>query len=288
MSQQASGSWPVRVACLLVVIGMALTACQYAGASTTPPVRGGATGSSGTTQVKPPKGRGKGESGPGNPAKPPRNQGRNNVPKVTRPPRRNGYSYLYGPNLTARVALSFDDCPHTVADERQVLRGATQLGIGLMLFPTGSCIRSKRFDPKFARRQGHYVFDHSNTHPLLTRLGYAGVLAQLGLPGVQSRYGRPPFGGWNSTVARAYAAKGMRIWLWTVDTNDWHGYSQAYLVNYVSRTARAGDTVLMHMQWHGFSVDALRKMRAGLAKRGLEPCRNYGGTTPVRSWKVRC
>ncbi|MFT4228264.1 polysaccharide deacetylase family protein [Micropruina sp.] len=288
MNRKFPGSWPDRVACLLVAAGLVLTGCQYAGTSTTPSVRGGAPGSTGTTQVKPPAGAGKGESGPGNPAKPPTDGGTNKPPKVAKPPKRHGYSYRYGPNLTARVALTFDDCPRTLAEERTVLTGAAQLGIGLMLFPTGSCIQSKRFDAKFARSHGHYVFNHSNTHPQLSKLSYAGVLSQLSPPGVQSRYGRPPFGDWNGMVARAYAAKGMKIWLWTVDTNDWHGYSESYLVNYVNRTARAGDTVLMHMQWHGFSVDALRKMQAGLAKRGLEPCRNYGKPTPVRSWTVRC
>lgn len=276
--------WSVRVGSLLVALGLTLTACQYSGA--TPTVRGGATGSAGTTQVQQPQNPGKGESGPGNnPAKPPTKPGKSNGPK---PPHRKGYSILYGPNTTARVAITFDDCPRSVAEEKEVLTGAAALGIGLMLFPTGNCIRTKHFDANFARSQGHYVFNHSNTHPLLTRLSYAGVLSQLGKPGVQSRYGRPPFGGWNNTVARAYAAKGMKMWLWTVDTNDWHGYSESHIVKYVIQTAKAGDTVLMHMQWNAFSVDALRKIQAGLAKRGLEICRNSGTATPVRSWKVYC
>ncbi|MFT3969792.1 MAG: polysaccharide deacetylase family protein [Micropruina sp.] len=276
--------WSVRVGGLLVAIGLALTACQYSG-TPAPTMRGGATGSTGTTQVQQPQNPGKGESGPGNPAKPSTNPARTNGPK---PPHRKGYSILYGPNRTARVAITFDDCPRSVAEEREVLTGATALGIGLMLFPTGNCIRTKHFDADIARTLGHYVFNHSNTHPLLTQLSYAGVLSQLGKPGVQSRYGRPPFGGWNNRVAQAYAAKGMKMWLWTVDTNDWHGYSEAQIVKYVIRTAKAGDTVLMHMQWNGFSVDALGKIQAGLAKRGLEACRNYGETTPVRSWTVRC
>lgn len=203
-------------------------------------------------------------------------------------PKRSGYSYLFGPNRSARVAWTFDDCPRSLAEQRRVLAGAQRLGIGLMLFPTGSCLRSGRFDAAFARAHGHYVFNHSNTHPQLSKLSYAGVLAQLGPPGVQSRYGRPPFGDYNATVARAYSARGMRIWTWNVDTLDWHGLSQDAVVAATVRGAAPGSTVLMHMQWNGFSVEALTRMKQGLAKRGLKPCRNYPGTTPVRSWTVRC
>ncbi len=289
MSASSSGwtrwQWPVRIGGLLVAMTLTLTACQYSG-TPSPTTRGGASGSTGTTQVHQPNGPGKGESGPGRPAT---NPGNSNGPKAAdTPPPRKDYSLGRGPNLTARVALTFDDCPRSVAEERQVLSGAAELGIGLMLFPTGACIRSGHFDADFARSEGHYVFNHSNTHPQLTKLSYDGVLSQLAPPGVQSRYGRPPFGDWNNTVARAYAAKGMRMWLWTVDTNDWHGYAQDRIVKYVNRTAKAGDTVLMHMQWNAFSVDALRQMQAGLAKRGLEVCRNSGTTTPERSWTVYC
>ncbi|HMR20912.1 MAG TPA: polysaccharide deacetylase family protein [Micropruina sp.] len=170
----------------------------------------------------------------------------------------------------------------------RVLVGAARLGLGLMLFPTGNCIRQGRFDARFARARGHYVFNHTVSHRQLTRLSYAGVLRELGTPGIQSRYGRPPFGDWNAMVARAYAAKGMRIWLWNIDTNDWRGHPRDSVVGTVVRSARPGGTVLMHMQWHGFSVEALTRMKAGLAERGLGVCRNYPGTTPARSWKVRC
>ncbi|MFT4295769.1 MAG: polysaccharide deacetylase family protein [Micropruina sp.] len=271
--------WAVRLAGVLVVVGLALAGVHYATPST-PTARGGAVGSRGV-HVGQPQGQGKGESVPGSTKGSPSGNDGGTLP-------RKGYRFRYGPNHTTRVVLSFDDCPRSLAEEHTVLAGAAQLGIGLMLFPTGNCIRSGHFDAGYARSQGHYVFNHSITHPQLTKLSYAGVLAQLAPPGIQSRYGRPPFGDWNATVARAYAAKGMRIWLWTIDTDDWRGHTEAAVVKTVTQTSRAGDTVLMHMQWNGFSVDALTQMQAGLAKRGLQVCRNFGGTTPVRSWTVRC
>lgn len=205
-----------------------------------------------------------------------------------KPPKRRYYSYLFGPNRSARVALTFDDCPRSLSDQRRVLVGAQRLGIGLMLFPTGNCLRSGRFDAGFARAHGHYVFNHSNTHPQLSTLSYARVLAELGPPGIQSRYGRPPFGDYSAAVARAYAARGMKIWTWSLDTLDWHGLSEDTVVSRVVRGSAPGGTVLMHMQWHGFSVQALSRMKQGLAARGLQPCRSYPGTTPAMSLAVRC
>lgn len=198
------------------------------------------------------------------------------------------YSARTGPNKTRRVALTYDDCPRSLKAFKKVMVGAEKLGIGLMLFPTGVCVRSGGFSAAFARSHGHYVFNHSISHPNFDRLSRAGLLHQLSKPGIQSRYGRPPYGAWNPGVARAYAAKGMKIWTWTVDTEDWRGRSQQSVISSAVHSPRAGGTVLMHMQWHGFSVTALRQMKAGLDKRGLGVCRNFPGTTPVRSWTVRC
>ena len=77
-------------------------------------------------------------------------------------------------------------------------------------------------------------------------------------------------GALDATVRRAYRAKGMRVWLWDIDTNDWLGKSRASLVRYVVRNSGKGDTVLMHMQWNGFSGTAIRQMKSGLANRGIK------------------
>lgn len=198
------------------------------------------------------------------------------------------YNLLRGPNTTNRVILSYDDCPTSLASFKATLIAAKSANIGLALLPTGDCLRSGRFDAAFARAHGHHVFNHSVNHPLLTNLSYSGVLAQLGAPGVVTTYGRPPYGGYNATVARAYAAKGMRIWIWNVDTNDWRGRSTSQLISYVSSTARAGDSVLMHLQWNGFNATAIRGMQAGLAARGIQLCRNFPGTAPVAPPSMWC
>ena len=294
--------WAVQATAVLVVGGLVAAGLRaHAGERSEPPSAAARAAAAGTkspksgTSARPTKNTTAGDPSTkkANNEKSSSRRTRTNKPtKKTQQQRttstRKGYWYRTGPNMSRRVALTFDDCPLSLAAFKRVVVGAERLGIGMMLFPTGVCIQSGRFSASFARAHGHYVFNHSISHPDLARLSYAGVLRQLGGPGVQSRYGRPPFGSYSATVARAYAARGMKIWTWSVDTLDWRGRSQHSVVSTAVHAPRAGGTVLMHMQWHGFSVSALRQMKAGLDRRGLGVCRNFPGTTPVRSWTVRC
>lgn len=204
------------------------------------------------------------------------------------PPAPANYSTSKGPNSTNRVTLTYDDCPKSMSAFRTTVQEAKAAGIALALLPTGNCISSGKFDAPYARSQGHYVFNHSVTHADLTKLSRAGVVRELGAPGVVTTYGRPPYGANNSTVRQAYAEVGMRIWLWNVDTNDWKGKSQSEVVRYVVGNTRAGDSVLMHMQWNGFNGSALRAMKSGLANKGISVCQNRGTTTPVKPAAMNC
>ena len=85
----------------------------------------------------------------------------------------------------------------------------------------------------------------------------------------------------NANVHCGYRLAGMQPWLWNVDTRDWTGRSRSQVVSYVSGNAFRGSTVLMHMQWNGFSPTAVASMKSGLAGRGLKVCRAYRGTDNV-------
>lgn len=190
-----------------------------------------------------------------------------------------GYLVHSGPNTTSRVVLSFDDCPTNLGAFKSMVLAAQQMGIAMVLFPTGECVESGRFDPAFARAHGHYVFNHSVSHPQLATLSYARITAELGSPGIQTTYARPPFGNLSTVAREAYADKGMRLWLWTLDTNDWRGPKKApEIVNYISANAKAGDTILMHMEHAAFFPSVLAQVKAVLTARGLGICRNQGAT----------
>ncbi|MGZ4664851.1 MAG: peptidoglycan-binding protein [Frankiaceae bacterium] len=196
------------------------------------------------------------------------------------------YNRYYGPNYTSRVLLSFDDCPLTLTQLDNALNWLAANNVGAMLFPTGNCVSS--FQARYGiditalmRAHGQYVGNHSISHPELTTLSYAAIKYQLGVPGVVTNYGRPPYGAINATVDSAYAAQGMREVLWTVDTTDWTGKTAAQVVSYVVTYSTAHSVVLMHMGWNGFYPTSLAQMQAGLARRGLALCRAYPGTAPV-------
>ncbi|GAA1858390.1 hypothetical protein GCM10009715_02380 [Paeniglutamicibacter psychrophenolicus] len=199
-----------------------------------------------------------------------------------------------GPNRTSRVVLTFDDCPRTLSAFTAAIDYASSHNIGLVIAPTGNCLSA--FKSRYgvdlaarARAKGQWVINHSVSHPDLRPLSCSAAAAQLGGTGVHTNFGRPPYGAVDGSVLCAYDRVGMAIWTWSRDTLDWSTKSKATTVARAS-AARAGDTVLMHMQWQGFAPDSLRQIKANLANRGLGVCRAYRGTdgagavvrTPVR------
>lgn len=191
-----------------------------------------------------------------------------------------GYTPMRGPNESGKVVLGFDDCPTSLTKFTDAVKAAEKLKIALVMFPTGQCLRSGHFSPGYARKHGHYVFNHSLSHKNLTTLSYGKAYAQLGKPGVVTNYGRPPYGATDATVVNAYAARKMTIWTWTYDSQDWKGLPRATVVANVVDNATANTTVLMHMQHKAFNAKGISAIVSGLAARGLQVCANYDGTTP--------
>jgi peptidoglycan/xylan/chitin deacetylase (PgdA/CDA1 family) len=192
------------------------------------------------------------------------------------------YSISYGPNYTSRIVLTYDDCPKSLDAMKAMVRHAKSIGVGMVLAPTGDCIRAGRFDAAYARSYGQYVINHSVSHPNLTKLSYSSMVYQLGAPGVVTNFGRPPYGAYNSIVQDAYAYKAMKIWTWNVDTRDWEGKTTNQVVSYVVANAFNRSTVLMHMQWNGFTPTGLSNLKSGLQATNKYVCRPYAGTTPVK------
>ena len=109
---------------------------------------------------------------------------------ATSPAQADGYSISRGPNTSNKVILTFDDCPKSLSSFKKTVKAFSYMGVRVALFPTGNCIKAGKFDAKYARKMGHYVFNHSITHPDLRTLSYAGVKRELGKPGVVTTYGR--------------------------------------------------------------------------------------------------
>lgn len=205
------------------------------------------------------------------------------------------YDEHRGPNYSARVILTFDDCPLNLTDFRRVIKYARQKNDGHVFAPTGVCL--ERFRKKYgvdiaklARAYGQYVINHSVNHKDLRKLTCAGVARELGSPGVVTNFGRPPYGGIDAIVRCGYAKVGMKPWLWTGSTGDSSGKSKAQIVSAAAAVAKPGATILMHMEYKGFNPETISKIKGKLADRGLKLCRAYRGmdnkggiiTSPVK------
>jgi peptidoglycan/xylan/chitin deacetylase (PgdA/CDA1 family) len=211
------------------------------------------------------------------------------------------YSMSHGPNYTKRVVFSYDDCPKTLTATIAMLKAAQKNDIGLWLFPTGDCV--SRFKRQYnvnlsamMRQYEQWVGNHSNTHPNLTTLSSEEIKQELGTPGVQTNFGRPPGGAHNSRVDKVYKTKKMQEVLWTDDSNDWRTNpktgrrpSHREIEDFVIENAQPRDMFLMHMQHAAFNPASMLRMKRELAKKHIGVCRAYSKTTP-RMWpsKVPC
>lgn len=184
-----------------------------------------------------------------------------------------------GPNTTERVVLTYDDCPKSAQKFRETVVGAEKLGVRIVIFALGTCVKAGLVDVDFAREHGHFVYGHSFNHPAFTRLSEESIRRQLAEPSVQGAWMRPPYGAANKRVEKIVNSYGMKLWQWNLDTVDYSGLTEDQVVYSVVTESQPGDTVLMHLQWNGFSTEAIRKMKDGLASRGLELCRNTGPAT---------
>lgn len=187
-----------------------------------------------------------------------------------------------GPNKTNRVMLTYDDCPLDLKSYTAVLDYAAANNIGLVIAPTGNCLRKYKRNhgvdlAVMARSKGQWVISHTATHQDMRTLSCAAGAKELLGGGVSTNVGRPPYGAINENVRCAFRTAKMSIWTWTRSTRDWDTKSKATTI---ARAAAAGpgETVLMHMHWQGFTPDSIRQIRDKLAKKNVKLCRAYRGT----------
>jgi peptidoglycan/xylan/chitin deacetylase (PgdA/CDA1 family) len=175
------------------------------------------------------------------------------------------------------VALTFDDGPHP--ETTPALLAA--LGDApATFFLQGSAAAARPDLVRAIAAAGHAIGNHTWTHPRLPALDPAARDREVrstqdlltDLTGNRPVLFRPPYGDTGAEVAATIAEHGLTEVLWSIDTRDWAGVD-ADEITRAAAAAEAGGIVLMHDGGHPSTVEAVPRILAALAARGLRPGR---------------
>lgn len=169
---------------------------------------------------------------------------------------------FYAPGTGKTVALTFDDGPgrSTFA----ILRILRKSKVPATFFNLGdnAAVRPRMLTRELA--DGYVLGNHTWDHADLADLSASKQAAEMDrMSAEQQRITRtrpcnfrPPYGAYNRTTLRLAQRRRMRVWLWSVDTEDWKadGSGSAYWVHRIIRLAdtegiaQRHPVVLMHNQ----------------------------------------
>jgi peptidoglycan-N-acetylglucosamine deacetylase len=192
------------------------------------------------------------------------------------------------------IALSFDDGPKDRGQADELLDVLRAQRARAVFFPTGEWARARADWTERARREGHLVCNHTDTHADLTRarLSDAQIRTEVerGAGHGTCDLFRPPHGSWDERVQRITGALGYEPYLWDIDTRDWDDAPVLDVVNLVLGQARPDAVVLFHMHASG-TQSALPRILKWLRRSGYvvshdrADCGGGLGVVGARAWE---
>lgn len=164
-------------------------------------------------------------------------------------------SYAPGtPGSGKTVALTFDDGPG--ASTASILSILASYGVPATFFNIGQNVAAH---PSLVRQEvsaGYVLGNHTWDHPNMTTLSAAAQgtemdqasAEQVSVTGSAPCDFRPPGGSYNSATLSQAQQRRMKVWLWSVDTEDWkaNGSSSSFWVNRIISLAEQEGGVLPH------------------------------------------
>jgi len=190
-----------------------------------------------------------------------------------------------------RLALTFDDGPHTVTTPR-LLDGLAAYNAKAMFFLLGE---STELNPAIAMRmlaEGHAIGSHAYTHDDPLKLPPQAHEAQLDrasqafarlLSHSPNAY-RPPYGHYNAAIVSQAAARGMAMMLWDLEVRDWDTRNADYTYTQLITRVKDGDIILLH-DVADETVDAVLRFVADITEKSgvfLTPDAMFGGLAAGR------
>jgi peptidoglycan/xylan/chitin deacetylase (PgdA/CDA1 family) len=191
------------------------------------------------------------------------------------------------------VALTFDDGPGP--ETAAMIRVLEDAGVAATFFNVGVNMTTRPELVQIEDSQQFALGNHTWSHPDMTTLSSAGQAAQMDRATSQQRalvgdrpcFFRPPYGAYNSTTLSLAASRGMQVWNWSVDTEDWKAAgssAQTWVDRIVSRAQAGGSqshpVILMHNQPGGSpaTLAALPRIITYYRDRGYTFVDLYGRT----------
>lgn len=145
------------------------------------------------------------------------------------------------------VALTFDDGPSSYT--ALIMAVLADRRIPATFFWVGKVAAGQRDMVGRAREAGHEVENHTWSHADLTTLDAESIGSEISRTAQTlggTRFVRPPYGKYNSTVVEQAGMLGQRLAMWDVDTLDWKIRDASSIVSRVQAAVRPGAVILMH------------------------------------------
>lgn len=214
-------------------------------------------------------------------------RGGGKAPAPTPAPRKEE-GILTGTSLPPKtVVLTFDDGPHA-RRTAAVLATLEKFKARAVFFEVGSNVATVGKDgalkPSAAAAQskkileaGHFLANHTLSHVFLPKLSDEKLATEIdesqrileSVTGSKVTLFRPPYGAHNEKVRAALAARGMKPYLWNVDSLDWSDPIPTSVANrVVQEVEKAGRGVILMHDIHGQTVEALPLVLETLQARG--------------------
>jgi peptidoglycan/xylan/chitin deacetylase (PgdA/CDA1 family) len=151
------------------------------------------------------------------------------------------------------VALTFDDGPSPIWTP-QILAKLKDYGIKATFFMIGEHVQRYPEIARYVAEQGHEIGNHSFRHhiifyykpeELIEDIKHAEKIIRKAT-GKTTIYFRPPKA-WLTAQEKVICSQlGYKIVLWTLNSKDWVGFDDQYIIKYILKNIRPGDIILFH------------------------------------------
>lgn len=178
-----------------------------------------------------------------------------------------------GNDVKPRVALTFDDGPHSVYT-KILLEGLKERGVKATFFLVGKNIPGNEELVRQMKEDGHLIGNHTYDHVKIKGMKAEEACSQLvrtselvkSITGEDTEYVRPPFGEWDTSLECGIA---MFPVLWNIDPLDWTTENTDQVVRKVVSGAGEDDIILLHDIFDS-SVKAALRIVDELQAKGYE------------------